>query len=265
MQDKASTGFEGYFKIECLKNGEVIDSYEDKNTIMYSARRSMAEIFANHDNNKIQFANRFVLGTEGAYITEYIPKTEALGFTKDKTTQNLYSEDGYTEINDGVVNIKKFSVVKYRTKYYRYIAETDDVDVTEYNILDTTKFIETSKPYTYEILFSLTKSGSYTAGTDSNNLAIGQSIVNRCKAFIGLPKDDKENILDQSIVEFKFSIPKDQANGQHTPLDTGYSSNISLFTEAGLYVNGRIFSMKTFPAKIKDDTTEVVVTWRIIF
>ena len=59
MQDKIKTGFEGYFKIECIKDGKVIDSFEEHNTIMRSARRSMAEIFLNSKNNSKEFANIF--------------------------------------------------------------------------------------------------------------------------------------------------------------------------------------------------------------
>ena len=59
MQENAPKTFEGYFKIECIKNGKVIDSFEDHNAIMRSARRSMAEIFLNRANNGKQFVNRF--------------------------------------------------------------------------------------------------------------------------------------------------------------------------------------------------------------
>lgn len=265
MQENAPKTFEGYFKIECIKDGKVIDSFEDHNTIMHSARRSMAEIFLNRANNGKQFANRFVLGTEGGTSTEYIPKTEAMGFSKDKPSQRIYAEDGFIQVVEGSRTLNKFCVIQYKNKWYRYLGETKSVAINDDTVRNTDLFVNVSKPYWYEITFDYSDKTKYVIGTDSNNVATGDSLSNRCSVQVSLPTDGKTDILDQSICQFVFYIPKSEANGQHTPSDTGYSSNISLFTEAGLYVNGRLFSMKTFPAKVKDDTTEVQITWRIIF
>ena len=37
------------------------------------------------------------------------------------------------------------------------------------------------------------------------------------------------------------------------------------YTEAALYAGQDIFSMKTFPARVKEDTVKFVITWSIIF
>jgi len=37
------------------------------------------------------------------------------------------------------------------------------------------------------------------------------------------------------------------------------------YTEAGLYAGTELFAMKTFPARVKESTTQFVVTWSIIF
>jgi len=80
------------------------------------------------------------------------------------------------------------------------------------------------------------------------------------------------------IIEYRFVIPQDNANDGGNPI---------IYTEAGLYsslnqkiqdlgVNpgdpltvysyGTLFSMKTFPGnQTKDDTSEIKLTWRIIF
>ena len=265
MQENAPKTFEGYFKIECIKDGKVIDSFEDHNAIMHSARRSMAEIFLNRANDDKQFANRFVLGTEGGTSTEYIPKTEAMGFSKDKPSQRIYAEDGFIQVVEGSRTLNKFCVIQYKDKWYRYLGETESVAINDDTVRNTDIFVNVSKPYWYEITFDYSDKTKYVIGMDSNNVATGNSLLNRCSVTVSLPTDGKTDILEQSICQFVFYIPKGEANGQHTPSDTGYSSNISLFTEAGLYVNGRLFSMKTFPAKVKDDTTEVQITWRIIF
>lgn len=266
MQDKIKTGFEGYFKIECIKDGKVIDSFEEHNTIMRSARRSMAEIFLNSKNNSKEFANKFILGTEGGYISEYFPKSEESGFNKDKMPQTTYAEEGFTAVDLGSsVDLKKFNVIKVDNQYYRYIdSDTQGVNISVNNLSNTTKFIKCSKPYVYKIDFSLEDPVSYTVGTNSNNKAIGDSLFRGCSVLTAL-SEEEEDLLDRTTCIFTFTIPKDQGNNQHSAADEGFYGATTLFTEAGLYVNDRLFSMKCFPAKVKDDSTEIKVTWKIIF
>ena len=47
MIDTVKSPIEGRFKVEVLKDFEVIDSFEDHNTICINARRGMASIFSN--------------------------------------------------------------------------------------------------------------------------------------------------------------------------------------------------------------------------
>lgn len=262
MNDTIKTGFEGYFKVECIKDGQVIDVFEDHNTIMKSARRSMAEIFLNRKNvdKNVKFANRFVIGTEGGTTSDYLPKSEQVGFNKNKLQQCLYSEQPVITVSEGSnADLRKWDIVKYYSKYYRYCGEDGAVLISDANI-NSDKFIATSKPYNYGVDFSLE-----TDTTSNTNLATGTSKTNRCSCTVSLPEDVSPDILNQTVCQFVFIIPKNQANSQHNANDVGFNSEISIFTEAGLYVNGRLFSMKTFPAKVKDDTTELKVTWRIIF
>lgn len=56
---------------------------------------------------------------------------------------------------------------------------------------------------------------------------------------------------------FKFTIPQSQANGEQ--------GAVVAYTEAALYCDEKIFSMKTFPARTKDDSLEYVITWVINF
>ena len=37
------------------------------------------------------------------------------------------------------------------------------------------------------------------------------------------------------------------------------------YTEAALYAGDNIFSMKTFPARVKEDTVKLEITWSIVF
>jgi hypothetical protein len=73
---------------------------------------------------------------------------------------------------------------------------------------------------------------------------------------------------DESTLEYTIEIPLANANG---------SSGITAYTEAALFTIededlttspkklGRIFAMRTFPAKIKEDEVKFRIIWKIIF
>ena len=78
----------------------------------------------------------------------------------------------------------------------------------------------------------------------------------------------RETGLDNETIVYEITIPEENANNAGGPI--GY-------TEAGLYTSynqnidplnlnyGTLFAMRTFPAKIKDNVTQLRITWRIIF
>lgn len=58
---------------------------------------------------------------------------------------------------------------------------------------------------------------------------------------------------------YVITIP--DANANASAVDT----SVIAYTEAALYAGADIFSMKTFPARVKEDTVKLVITWSIIF
>jgi hypothetical protein len=64
-------------------------------------------------------------------------------------------------------------------------------------------------------------------------------------------------VLDRTI-KYTFTIPEIAANG-----DDGQS--VVAFTEAALMSGDDIFSMKTFPARVKENTVKFEIVWSIIF
>jgi hypothetical protein len=77
-----------------------------------------------------------------------------------------------------------------------------------------------------------------------------------------------ESSIENETIVYEFLIYEDSANNNGNPI---------AYTEAAFYSNvdqnlgitdpeyGKIFSMRTFPAKIKDASTQLKITWRIIF
>ena len=58
---------------------------------------------------------------------------------------------------------------------------------------------------------------------------------------------------------YVITIP--DANGNAASSTT----SVIAYTEAALYAGNDIFSMKTFPARVKEDTVKFEITWSIIF
>jgi len=82
---------EGYFKIETIdKDGNVTDSFEQKNLIMDSARRTFPKYLAGISGTNV--LNKLVLGTEGHIAGDLLaPKAEINGFISSR--EMLFSEE----------------------------------------------------------------------------------------------------------------------------------------------------------------------------
>ena len=74
-------------------------------------------------------------------------------------------------------------------------------------------------------------------------------------------KNTVKRVVDGKEITYTFTIPVTNANGNAT----GDLDGVVAYTEAALYAGGEIFSMKTFPARVKEDSVQFVITWSIIF
>lgn len=231
--------FKGSFKVEVIDElNNIIDTYEDHNFIMEPARRTVSEMFTNSLNTGL---NYLILGTCGGNEDIYIPMTEETGFSKDRT--KIYSEFISVSLNT-TVYLYKNEVVKIGSKYYQYHGNSGNVKITS----ALTNFTEVSKPYTYKLE---TKSHEYDGITNNS--------LNRNNTCLLSYTTDSGNNLENTTVTHTFIIGSNQGNSQDM------TKNISVFNEAGLYYNNRLFCMKCFPAKVKDPSTQLKITWKIIF
>lgn len=250
MQENFSK-FKGFFKIECYnKDDQLIDSYEDNNFIMKPARRTVAEMFSGKKNTGL---NYLVLGTSGGTTTPYIPIIEENGFNKDR--QRIYSEPLQASAGQTVFLYKYETVSIVGKGTYRYIGETGDVELSQAN-LDNLFEIKTDN-YTY--YFRISPSDRVKNPDGVTNYALSEN--NSCT--IGI--DANESNLDATTVTFIFELGMSEGNNQHKASDTGFGSACSLFNEAGMYFNDRLFCSKCFIPKVKDDSTRIKLTWKIIF
>ena len=240
MQD-IFKGLKGQFCIQCYKGTEIIDSFEDHNYIMTTARQSVAELYVGANSRRL---TKLVLGTSGSAENDiYTPITEATGFSRDLT--RLFSD--YRTYNIGN-NFTIFTgqVIKVNNTLYKYIGESKTITLSSGALNNLNLFVQFSiTPYLYElnvrrytdVIFNGTT--NYAENTDKGSANISYD-------------NDK-------TITYTFEIPTSEGNGQNT------NQRQSFFNEAGLYINERLFAMKCFPAKLKDESTSFKIIWKILF
>lgn len=245
----------GHLKIERLdKNDNVIDvPVDEHNLICTDARISMAEIFANLDG--IKFAHRFMLGTQGHKENSvYLPKDTTDGFVKERDRMFSQPSAEIWSTGDMIETLLKNDIVTISSpngtnEYWRYNGENKSNYIIDYSEVSKTWTKFGTLPYTLTVDFTLPR---------DNNVPEDQTNTEEGSPF------SVQVIQKDTSVSFIVNIPMEQGNDQYTN-DERFAIPTSLFTEASLWVNDRIFSLKTFQALTKDDSIKIRATWTIIF
>ena len=191
----------GFFKLKAKdENGNVIDTYEHKNTIMDNGRVNVMNwLMGAIDNTSL--INKIIIGTGG-----YNGGSNPSSFNSNRT--QTFSEENSDE--------------------YWYA----DFDINTANITTTGTGKTVQATITNE------------EGTPTNNSTITVTT-------------DETNFS----LTYLINIPQTNANG----------SGVRQYSEAALYCNGapdalnRIFAMRTFPTRAKDNTIQYEIEWTITF
>jgi hypothetical protein len=275
MIDTVKSPIEGRFKVEVLKDFEVIDSFEDHNTICINARRGMASIFSNIiEAFQKPHACRLALGTCGVTKNRFTPRVENKTYTRD--LQHLfteqYADDYITNYSSQTANVlTPYKIYRYNDEYYRYL-NPDNADSYTINhaLLSNTKVFEKDyKPYLYTVPFDIFDKTFYSADL-GYKMKVDRSKA-QCEAFVNVVNttdatDNDGNVISnfKSTVQFVWVIPKNYANNQISSSE--YDTQMTFFNEACLYVNDdQLFCYRAFPTKVKDSSTALRITWKIIF
>jgi hypothetical protein len=250
---KDLVNLKGHFKVESLnRNLNVIDEWSEDNLIMETARISMAEMFSLLTTNT--GISKFVIGSKGHDPADIrIPKTSSEGFVS--TRDRLFSE-AIDVIDPDELTVLKGDVVKYtsasnasatQNNYYEYTGAGAILGIVA-SIDFATNWVDLGAvdPYTYSIAFDLPEVASGSA----LNIVEDDGVVG---STVTITQTGNE-------VEFVHYLSISAGNQADDPV-----AGVSTFTEAAMYMNGRIFCMKTFPAKIKDNASTLRITWTIAF
>lgn len=209
--------FKGEFSISCLdKNGNVIDTFTERNLVVNLARKSMAYLIAG--NAKGLPINGFKIGTLG-HNTE----------TNNILEPKLVGSDGYDELREEL-----FSVESGGNNFYYCIKWDENFNDADGNPQEFTddkiEFVATGQ-----------KKAQDGTETDAENAPCPVKIQ-----------------LSETFVLFSFEIGDAYANGMD-------GVSVVAFTEAGMYCGDRLFTIKCFNAKVKENTVKFVINWKIIF
>ena len=136
--------------------------------------------------------------------------------------------------------------------YYQYLGDREiEYVITDDQLANTAKFRRIEDlPYVYYTYFELPRYNVEEPSTEWNTDKTSMDAI-------GVQQKD-------TSVIFTFVIDQDSGNGQHDN-DPDYINPTSEFNEAAIYVNDRIFCMKTFPTKTKDNSVKFKIIWTITF
>lgn len=241
MNDKF-TPIEGYFKVDLIKDGKVIDSYEDKNTIMARipelvAGRSCGFYTARPEECII---GTIALGTAGE-------RTDAFGNKVPKIVRNtremLFSELAFwnTDVEDHI----EFDRNKYVYQTTFIVPPKGDLGQ---NVSAATPLEIQNEGATYP----------HVDGVPTDYRLSPQPVDNGLTGTIS---------LRQNVVEYNFTLGQYAGNAD--------DDSVINYNEAGLYLGaqaqedgnplGLLFSMKAFPSQPKNSTCSLKITWKLFF
>lgn len=277
---------EGIFGIETYSNGELVDTYTQKNMIMTTARNNMSALIAGFTTGVP--IDGLVLGDFGHDGDLLTPKTfvegrEALFSEVDEhLTRIAFSSANKTLTYQGTTDFTNLVA----TDLIRIIGSTsNDGDYTVTNVDTVNGVITVSEalvdepegakititkdplgtPYVYNtdgIKDGHTFDVTFTPPTSAGFAAITNITDTLDVAYDPGSIDDVTVEVDSTgnVTKYIIFIPQNKANNAHVN-----DVDVIAYTEAALYAGGNIFSMRTFPARTKDSNLEFKITWSITF
>ena len=105
--------------------------------------------------------------------------------------------------------------------------------------------------FTYGINFNVQSKDAVKVDEETTAEVKGERVKETKKCTV------KRAIADRTCT-FTITIPDECGN-------RAGEGEVVAYTEAALYAGEDIFSMKTFPARVKEDTVKFEITWAIIF
>ena len=250
MTDKL-TPIRGYFKVDKIVDGEVVDTYEDNNTIMARIPQAFAGIASGyHTLNLEEYSIGCIsFGTGGTRfdtLQNEVPKE----VRNDRTM--LFSEFDFWNTPTQIEQSQPTIPDKYKNVY-----QTSFGVVPKGDIGGNTAFMEA---------FNVSDEGSTFPHTDwvpDNYRGSPLGVADDRNGVVGAVSL-QSNVIFYSVTMGQFAGNSD-------------TDKAVAYTEAGLYLKlgkdvdavgnplGTLFSMKTFPPQWKNSTCSLKIEWKLFF
>lgn len=219
--------FYGVFSFKSLDaDGKVLDEYTEKNLIMDEARTNMAQLVGG-------------VTTSGDVLGSSINK-----FTLG-TLGHMVGENILVHHEVGAIDPSKPTTDKTFHSGRTNLFSEETSNGTYYEI----PFVATGAADVY---------GGVSAGSTNPATTVGGTLRQGGASYADTGNQVRRQVVG-STVTYTVTIPATNANSKNP------GSPVIAYTEAALYAGGEIFSMKTFPARVKEDTVKFEITWSIIF
>lgn len=198
---------------------------------------------------------------DGNVLDEYTEKNLIM----DKARTNMAQLVGGVTVGDGEstgLAINQFVLgtrghIDTNILSYQKVGESDATKPAGNQSFDSTRerlFSETIQDaINYRIPFDVRGGNDVTVTVDGQRYETDTEVGS-------LEADNTvRRVVADRTVTYTFTIPIDNAN-------SGDINNpVVAYTEAALYAGDEIFSMKTFPARVKENSVKFIIEWSIIF
>lgn len=202
----------------------------------------------------VNFKGHFSI--EAYKIDGSIEKYEDKNLIMDEARENMAKLIGGVEDSSGAgLQINKFVL---GTKGHRLdnILDYKKVGTDGFDSTRTEIFAEEDDAEFYVIPFDVR--GDMTVDTISSKAPDSNTCYNSKKPTIMETCSVKRTVHGRTCT-YVITVGEAEANSSKA------NSSVIAYTEASLYAGDSIFSMKTFPARVKEDTVKFIITWSIIF
>lgn len=212
-------------------------------------------------NDRVNFIGDFSIKAfkKDGTIEEYREKNLIMDLARTNMAQLI---GGVTTVTNNGDPINKFvlgTLGHHGTNVLDYVKVGENRvvgdDSTVFNSTRTSLYSEEtgSGAYNYNIPFDVTGDEDVTVNVD------GEMFLADVSQWTDTAVQNTiQRVVSERTVTYTITIPTSNANS--LPEDPTIA-----YTEAALYAGDEIFSMKCFPARVKEDTVKLVITWSIIF
>lgn len=256
MNDKM-TPIRGYFKIERIEDGKVVDTYEDKNTVMVRIPQLFAGTVSGNFTKKLEenVIGCLSLGTGGTRIDtlgNVVPKE----VRSDRTM--LFSEHDFwntpTQIAEGQPHV---------ADKYKWVYQTSFDVIAHGDLGHNTSFMSDIEVKNQGTTFPHTNWVPDNYRNTTPPASDPEGLIGRMS-------------LQQNVIQYEYTLGQFAGNAD---------DDVAIpYTEAGMYLKldadtklddfgdpiignplGTLFSMKSFPEQWKNSTCSLRIEWKLFF